>query len=112
MRRHLSTRQRRQIFEAREGLCHICSCPVHAGDAWDLDHVLPLALGGADEPDNLAPAHTKCHREKTRQDVHRIRKADRQRDRHMGFKAKSRRPIGNPYLKRKFSGAVVRRETR
>jgi 5-methylcytosine-specific restriction endonuclease McrA len=43
-------------------ICHVCDRP----GADQVDHVVPLAQGGADEEWNLAPIHAEpCHRNKT-----------------------------------------------
>lgn len=54
-RRH--QRHREAVMRAHNGICHICGQP--AADA--IDHIVPVALGGSDDPMNLAPAHTSCN---------------------------------------------------
>ena len=44
-------------MRAHNGVCHICGQP--AADA--IDHIVPVAWGGSDDPSNLAPAHTSCN---------------------------------------------------
>ena len=55
---------------------------VHPGcgrkDGLDIDHIVPLALGGSNEPDNLQLLCKEHHSQKTKQDVARIAKAKRQ----------------------------------
>jgi 5-methylcytosine-specific restriction endonuclease McrA len=62
-------RRNRAILAASD-ICHLCGHP--GSDA--VDHIEPLALGGADERRNLAPAHhtnpcetcgIKCNRVKS-----------------------------------------------
>ena len=48
------------IMAKYEGICHICEEPY--ADA--IDHVVPVAKGGSDHPDNLRPAHTSCNSKK------------------------------------------------
>ncbi len=50
-------RHRQSVMEQYEGVCHLCGGPY--ADA--IDHVIPVARGGSDHPDNLRPAHTKCN---------------------------------------------------
>lgn len=50
--------------------CHLCNEPIdyeakHLEPlAFQIDHIIPLAKGGTDDLDNLAPAHRKCNRAK------------------------------------------------
>src|ERR1700761_7805770 len=60
-----SRKERVRLFTAAEGVCHICERKIQADTAWELEHILPLADGGADDDANIGPAHTKCHLEKT-----------------------------------------------
>lgn len=53
----------------REGrVCHICGLPIDPELrsphplSFTVDHIVPLALGGArDDPNNAAPAHRICN---------------------------------------------------
>lgn len=93
-RRRISTKDRVALFEREGGICHLCKGLVHAGEAWDVSHDIPLELGGADDEINWKVAHRKCHREHTRTvDVPNIAKAKRMQARHIGAKAPSSRPI-------------------
>lgn len=68
----LSVRRMQALRDARlriNDTCHICGHP--GSDV--LDHIVPLARGGSDDPANLAPAHhntecpdcgRRCNREK------------------------------------------------
>ena len=51
--RSRSTKERNKRILAACDICHICAEP--GADA--VDHVVPLAKGGADEMWNLRPAH-------------------------------------------------------
>lgn len=95
-RKSLSRTVRVRVFERAGGICHLCRGKISAADKWDVDHILPLALGGPDDESNLAPAHKVCHVAKSRVDVGRIRKADRQRAKFIGVKppSKFKRPDG------------------
>lgn len=41
--------------------CHLCGRLITKNDVWDLDHVVPLALGGH-RYGELHPAHARCNR--------------------------------------------------
>ena len=111
-RRHLSTKARTAIFVASGGICHLCGGKITVGQAWEIEHVIPLAQGGSDEPDNMRPAHARCHKAKTADDLGNIARAKRREAKHIGAKAPSRRPL--PFGKRspwkmKLDGRIVPR---
>lgn len=112
MRRRISTRERVDIFGRNNGICHLCSMKIDAGQEWDVSHDTPLEMGGADEGDNLKPAHRRCHRHHTATvDVPVIRKTQRKEARHLGAK-QSRNPLPggrNSPLRKKLNGQVVPR---
>jgi 5-methylcytosine-specific restriction endonuclease McrA len=58
-----------RIFLAHERRCHITGREIRAGEAWDLEHVKPLWLGGENRESNLAPALKEPHREKTKKEA-------------------------------------------
>jgi hypothetical protein len=71
-----------------------------------------MELGGADEPDNMGPAHETCGRRKTQDDHRRAAKAKRQKIHHLGA-APSKRlmPCGRrSRWKKKLDGTIVPRE--
>ena len=108
-----STSFRLNLFLKRKGLCSDCSLKIDAGKAWDIDHVLPLALGGTNEPKNLQILCKPCHRSKTtKADIPAIAKTKRLKARHLGARSPSTRPIPgskrSPW-KHKMDGSVVRR---
>lgn len=52
------------------GICHWCDEP----GADEVDHVVPLAEGGADDESNMAPIHSRpCHTAKTAAEAARAR---------------------------------------
>lgn len=59
-----------------------CNCHLSLGVQFD--HVLPCELGGDNDLANCAAICVQCHKYATRNDVRRIRKSDRQRDRNTG----------------------------
>lgn len=49
---------------ARDGaVCGICGLGVLAEDL-DIDHIVPVSLGGSDDPENLQVTHASCNRSK------------------------------------------------
>jgi 5-methylcytosine-specific restriction protein A len=63
-------RRAARVMRAHDGICHVCGRP--GSDR--VDHVLPLAEGGADTMDNLRPIHQwPCHADKTQAEAARAR---------------------------------------
>ena len=112
-RRHISTTERTEIFRDAMGVCHLCGSKIDGTrEGWELEHIIPLAMGGSDKRDNLRPAHVKCHRVKTTEDVGNIARAKRREARHIGAKAPSRNPLPggrNSRWKKRMDGTVERR---
>lgn len=69
-------------FARANGHCEACGLKFKAGAEYD--HVLPAALGGEPTLANCRAICQPCHKAKTAEDVGRVRKADRQRDRSSG----------------------------
>jgi len=112
-RQFFSTTFRLNLFLKRKGTCASCYLKIDAGKAWDIDHILPLALGGTNEPENLQILCKPCHQSKTyKSDIPRIAKTKRLKARHLGARSPSTRPLPgsrrSPW-KRKLDGSVVRR---
>jgi len=49
--------------------CAECARAGRVRLADEVDHILPIADGGSDEPGNLQPLCAPCHREKTRREA-------------------------------------------
>ena len=112
-RQFFSTSFRLNLFLKRKGACARCYQKIDAGKAWDIDHIIPLGLGGTNEAKNLQILCKPCHQSKTSQsDIPRIAKTKRLKARHLGARSPSTRPIPgsrrSPW-KRKLDGSVVRR---
>ncbi|EFO33807.1 conserved hypothetical protein [Roseibium sp. TrichSKD4] len=86
-------RVRDRVFTRHKGICHISGTKIRAGDAWELEHITPLALGGENRESNLAPALVEAHKEKTSSEKAQIAKADRIRRKHQGTWPASRAKI-------------------
>jgi hypothetical protein len=98
VRRSLTPRQVTVMLAAQGRQCAKCCCPI--GYQHDdsivpfiAEHTLPVALGNGEKPDCLLCV--PCAKEKTRQDVKRISKADRQAKAYRGEK-KAKRPFRKP----------------
>lgn len=87
-RKSISTTKRKAFFEAQGRKCSLCSGiikPPH--EKWDIEHTIPLAMGGADEPGNWTVVHRKCHVAKTAKDLANLAKAKAREAIHLGAKA-------------------------
>jgi hypothetical protein len=95
-----------RVFEAFGGKDYITGQKIRAGDAWDCDHVIALINGGENRERNLAPLLKATHKVKTREDVGTKSKTARIKAKHLGVFP--RRLFGNPKLRKKMNGEVVR----
>jgi len=96
-----------RVFETHKGVCHISKRKIRPGEAWELEHVQPLSMGGENRERNLAPALVAPHKAKTAREAGERSKADRVRLKHLGLK-----PAGrgwNRTLKKKLNGEVAPR---
>ena len=69
--RNTTRRDRHRKLVARgRPPCHLCGEEIDYAAfhleplSFTIDHIIPLAKGGADSLENLAPAHRKCNRAK------------------------------------------------
>jgi 5-methylcytosine-specific restriction protein A len=63
-------RRLRDQIMARDG--YMCQCDRCKGVklvAHEVDHILPVAKGGTDDPSNLRAMHRDCHAEKTKREA-------------------------------------------
>ncbi len=98
MRREFSARVRVQAFERAGGVCEQCTARLYPGK-FHFDHRIPDALLGEPILANCVVLCLACHGEKTtKEDVPRIAKAVRQRQKHLGA-----RPPKRPWPKRSFN---------
>ena len=109
-RRSFTPKQRQGVWDRQEGLCG-CGCDEPLGLSWQVDHRIPIALGGAHEPGNWVGLKPDHHLEKTREDVRKIAKVNRIRKREAeGAKPSRLQSRGfDKRLRKKFDGSVVRR---
>jgi 5-methylcytosine-specific restriction endonuclease McrA len=55
---------KRDLFRKQDGICPCCIQAVVDPLTAEVDHVTPLAKGGAHDGSNLMLAHARCNREK------------------------------------------------
>jgi 5-methylcytosine-specific restriction protein A len=108
MRREFSRKIRASVALRAGGCCEACGAKLKVGEG-EYDHILPDQLGGEPTAENCSLVCRVCHRAKTATDVGRIRKGDRQRDRHTGAMKSSSRPIPGSKasgIRKRFNGTV------
>jgi 5-methylcytosine-specific restriction protein A len=59
--------EKRSILRVHGRICHRCQ----RGGATEVDHVVPIAEGGLNDPSNGRPIHEACHRAKSREETRR-----------------------------------------
>lgn len=112
-RRPRSRKERARLFELHGGICHLCEGRIGVGEAWELEHVIPLEISGDESDGNVKPAHEKCHKRKTPKDAADIAKAKRRQDKHSGAWKPTSRPIPGSKRsgwKRRMDGTIERRD--
>lgn len=82
-RMEFSRKIKAQIIARANGKCEKCSAILKTGEG-EVDHILPCALGGEATVANGRLLCRVCHVEKTADDIRRVRKSDRQRDKASG----------------------------
>lgn len=104
-------RVRLRVFRDHGGRCAISGRKIGPGDAWDVDHEVPLALGGEHRESNLRPVLRTEHRKKTATNVAAKAKADRAAKKNAGI-GKTKRPMPGSRAskwRRRMDGSVERR---
>jgi hypothetical protein len=83
-RRSFGLRDKLEVM-VKQARCTLCQEKLGSLEDLHWDHLIPLALGGSDSPDNLQAVHRACHDRKTRglpattagSDIHLIAKVKR-----------------------------------
>lgn len=100
-RKPRNAKERARLFKLFAGKCYLCEGQIDGTkEAWEIEHVIPLAQGGDDEDSNLQLAHAKCHKVKTAKDATNTARAKRREARHTGAKVPERRIPQKPKMKR------------
>lgn len=95
-RKAMTPARRQRCLEANGNVCAFDGCEVST--KLEIDHIIPLALGGKDEDGNLIPLCHDHHKQKTRKDIWQIAKSKRQR-KLVEEREPSKRPIrSNPTI--------------
>lgn len=89
---NFSAKRRAKIFADHLGVCGISKRKIQAGEAWEIEHRIALALGGTNDDENLYPALVEPHKRKTRNDKGVIAKCKRIEARLNGTR-RERKPI-------------------
>jgi 5-methylcytosine-specific restriction endonuclease McrA len=87
---------RLRIFRNNAGLCYLTLRRIAPGDAWELEHIIPLSMGGEHKEINLRPALVAPHKEKSAREAGQRAKADAVAKSALGIKSAPRRPIQSP----------------
>lgn len=90
-RKYLTTKGRIDLFLLRKGECSICQGKI-VRQPWEVEHRIPIAMGGTNDFTNLDVVHEHCHKNKTRRDVRDIARAVRVQAFNVGAK-RSRNPM-------------------
>ena len=103
-------RVRLRIFNRYGGICQLSTRKIMAGDAWDLDHIKALWLGGEHRESNLHPVLRQKHREKSAHEQKLQAKTDRIAKKHHGIRTEKRNGFPK-HLKKCIDGRIIDRRT-
>ncbi len=93
-RRSWTMLRKAAVFQAHGGICHLCGEKIDGTrERWDLEHIIAIARGGADDESNVAPAHVDCHKPKTAEDRRLMAKEARVKAKHIGAKPQPKRRL-------------------
>ena len=91
-RKSFSAKDRLRIFTRDKGICGLSGVKIKAGEPYEIEHRIALALGGTNDDENLYPALVEPHKGKTRNDKGVIAKCKRIEARLNGTR-RERKPI-------------------
>jgi 5-methylcytosine-specific restriction endonuclease McrA len=88
----------------------LCGLKIDAQkQKWEVDHVIPLWLNGADAENNMRPLHVHCHAAETAAAAPVRAKSNRQREKHLGLRKAKGRPMPGTKasgIRKRMSGRV------
>ena len=84
---------RLRIFRNAGGVCYLSGRKIAIGEAWELEHVKPLSMGGEHRETNLQPALIAPHRDKSKREAGARAKADASAKSALGIRAQPSRPM-------------------
>jgi 5-methylcytosine-specific restriction protein A len=85
-RRAISPKIRLEMLYRANNQCQSCQAKIYPGQKWEIDHIIPLALGGPDSLGNMQILCKICQNFKTsQQDMSQIAKAKRLELKHFGM---------------------------
>ena len=59
-----SRKKRGMVFRKTDGHCAYCGVTLDPFSCWHVDHAIPQARGGSNDPGNLFPSCASCNRSK------------------------------------------------
>lgn len=80
-------RVRLRVFNRENGVCYLSGAKIAAGVKWELEHRVPLSMGGKHAEDNLFPALVEPHKAKSKAEAAARAKADAVAKRHLGIES-------------------------
>ena len=93
-RKSMTPARRKRVLERHDHVCARLDCEEREG--LEIDHIIPLALGGKDEDENLEPLCRHHHRIKTIRDVKMIARAKALEKQNYGPKQEPKIKSGKP----------------
>lgn len=112
-RKKFSQKERERLLVLNGFRCYLSGIEIKPGDAFEIEHVIPLALGGTNDDDNLRLALCDPHKAKTKADVGSIAKAKRLEKKADPLTRKPSRMQSRGFqtnLTKRFDGTVVPRK--
>lgn len=106
--RNMTRARRARIMEAHGNECAGCG-EVRNPETFEIDHEMPLWLGGSDEDQNMKPRCLSCHRIKTAGESAQRAKIERIREKRFDPRSKKQRQL-DKFKARRREGLVAERQ--